>query len=709
MIASFISSIVKRICNTTGSATDGSLTHRIKDMLQLIQTLAVGCFFIVLLPVKLLARVLPTRVLSRWTTGQVSQQSQPCATENSSSTTRSIVLPIYNEDPSTWESLAYSLRVSGWDEVILTIDQPNSETQAAIDRISDPNIKFSISQSRRGKGGALHEGLTSTTGDIIGFIDADGAISTESIDKLYATVESTDAHVAIGSRDIGSNSRASQSALRQLLGQIYSRLAQAATKVQVTDFQCGAKAFDAQVWEQTHPTLRERRFGFDTEFLAHANANGYTIEEVGIEWNDPGDSEVTLYTDIPDMLRALLRVRRSLRTVSEQGTTNKQSLALVSAHPPTRGGLAEYGEKLAHAYHRRDDVVPTVVSRTTENTNREYPYQVVPRWRRDSLAAAVSLIREIADPTYDAVQFNIHMTYFGSQNLHRFVGLLIPPFLSTVLETKVVVTMHDFFEVVEDEELPDDVGRLHVWGAKIATRLLLLSDVVTVTSEKYLELVEVEYGITDAEYIPHGTFQQPMKADGGQNHETNNQPDKTDSPFTVLLFGHLGPTKDVETAVNAFERFHRRVPDSELVIAGGSHPEYPGYQKDLKQQYGDLDGVRFTGYVPDNDLRRIWKNATIATMPYHTMTGVSGVFQLAKSYGVPVVAADVEGMRTSTVDTGGDAVFVTPGDAHELCHAFEKLHGDIEYRQELASKNRKAGEECTIEDTAAMMSAVLAD
>jgi glycosyltransferase involved in cell wall biosynthesis len=90
-------------------------------------------------------------------------------------------------------------------------------------------------------------------------------------------------------------------------------------------------------------------------------------------------------------------------------------------------------------------------------------------------------------------------------------------------------------------------------------------------------------------------------------------------------------------------------------------------------------------------------------MPYRTCTGVSGVFQLAKSYGTAVVSSDVDGMRTSTVETGGDAAFYTPGDRTSLADELINLWADRERLQEIARANADAATSYTIGDTAERM------
>ncbi|WP_255197778.1 glycosyltransferase [Halorarius litoreus] len=607
--------------------------------------------------------------------------------------TRSVVVPVYCERPAVWTGLVERLRSNGWDEVVVCLDEPDEPARTAAARLDTHDwVTLSVSRTRRGKGGALQAGLSAATGAVVGYVDADGAVRVDALDEIYRQVETGAAAVAVGSRDTDDACRAGQSPLRRALGGGYRWLARRVTGVPVTDFQCGAKAFRRDVWAQVAPEMTEAGFAFDTELLARAYNEGFGVTEVPIEWNDPGDSDVRVGRDVPKLFGSLWRLNGSVDASDTDDTDDGPlRLALVSSHPPNRGHLAEYGEELATAYGARDDVSVTVLARQTEGAPRveqRSNYTVKRVWKRDSLPAAKRILGELRREPYDAVHFNLHMTYFGTTNAYRFLGLALPPLCRATLDAPVVTTLHDLLEIVEDDQVDADVGRLERLGARLATQLVLLSDATTVTADEYRDILDQRYPLGDPVHVPHGTFK---RADGGVP--------AIETPLRLLVFGFLGPTKDIETTVGAFERIREQVPDAELVIAGGTHPDYPDHRAELEARFGDIPGVEFTGYVDEDDLDGVWNDASLVVMPYHTCTGVSGVFQLAKSYGKPVVAFENEGMRTSTVETGGAAAFVEPGSEEALAARVVDLwHADGEL-EALASENAAAGTEVTMAET----------
>lgn len=616
---------------------------------------------------------------------------------------RSVVVPVYDEYPGLWHSLVERLLERQWDEVVVCLDEPDSETLASARRYEDDSrVVLSVSEARRGKGGALIEGFGETTGDVVGFVDADGAVSVRELECLFNLVEQDDADVAIGSRGLSNERQSSQSVVRRIFAAGYSMLARRATDAPVQDFQCGAKAFTREAWETVADDIGQQGFAFDTALLAQLHHAGFNIREVSIDWNDPGDSDVSLTSDVPQMLSALRSIRQSCRdagTTRPDGTATR--LGLVSCHPPDRGHLAEYCEALASEYGTREDVDLTVLSRRSDYApSVEYrgEYAVRRLWDRDSFRGSVALLRELLTGGYDVIHFNVHMTYFGTTNRYRFLGLLLPPLLSRLVDAKVVTTLHDLLEVVEDEVIEEEIGVLEVLGAVLGTQMVLLGDATTVTSDEYLDVIESRYQATDVHHVPHGTFRT-----GEGSRPT------FESPLRVLVFGHLGPTKDVETVIEAIERVQESVPDAELWVAGDSHPGYPGYREKLEKQFATTPGVRFTGYVEEFEMDELWESASMVVMPYHTCTGVSGVFQLAKSYGKPVVAYDSEGMRTSTVETGGEAAFVTPGYPDGLADEIVELWEDRDRLAEMAQANAAASSEFTITDTAERLLDIFGD
>src|SRR6476469_4576866 len=106
----------------------------------------------------------------------------------------SIVVPLYNEDESLPELLAWIRRVMHANnytyEVILVDDgsRDNSWEVIMAEREADPNVKGIKFQRNYGKSAALNEGFKAAQGEVIITMDADMQDSPDEIPELYRMI-----------------------------------------------------------------------------------------------------------------------------------------------------------------------------------------------------------------------------------------------------------------------------------------------------------------------------------------------------------------------------------------------------------------------------------------------------------------------------------------------------------------------------------------
>lgn len=382
----------------------------------------------------------------------------------------------------------------------------------------------------------------------------------------------------------------------------------------------------------------------------------------------------------------------------DTGSHDRIHIALISAYPPTKGNLAEYTAHLTDAYRRQDNVTIDVLATRAPNApNRENhrDLNVYRLWEPDAPVSAVRILRKIREKAYDAVHFNIRMGYFGSGNLARLIGLFLPSVVRLGMRVPVVVTLHDFLEIVDEAALPESIGFLERFGASLGTQFVLLSNVTTVTHPKYKEVIEEKYRVHNVEHVPHGTF-------------TSNRTRRTQrNPFRILLFGHLSPTKDYTTVFEAFEKLKSDRSDIELCIAGDSHPDHPDMRARLEQRYGSWEGVCFLGYVPEHEVENVFESSSVLVLPYYTCPGVSGVYHLAKTFAMPTIAYDTEEMHESTVTTGGVVEFVEPESPRSLASTLADLEANPERLESLAERMNHADAGPTLDDTANRLARIM--
>jgi glycosyltransferase involved in cell wall biosynthesis len=145
----------------------------------------------------------------------------------------------------------------------------------------------------------------------------------------------------------------------------------------------------------------------------------------------------------------------------------------------------------------------------------------------------------------------------------------------------------------------------------------------------------------------------------------------------VLYVGAIEPRKNVDTLLDAWENFRFRG-DFDLIIAGASG--WAG-EKTLTRLVGKPKGVRYLGYVPEDELPGLTAGASAFVYP-----------SLYEGFGFPVAQAMAAGVPVITSNTsclpevaGGSALLVDPRSAAEIQSAMEKLLTSPELRQELGA------------------------
>jgi len=160
-----------------------------------------------------------------------------------------------------------------------------------------------------GKGGALIEGLKlAGFGDLIGYVDADGATTPAAFLELVRHIG--DADCGVGSRWLpASVIHQAQTGNRQFASRVFHAIVQLFFHLNIHDTQCGAKVMKREVVEKVHPFLHIADMAFDINLLVAIKRAGYRIREVPTEWTDKAGSKVTLFRSSLTMLLSVVRIR----------------------------------------------------------------------------------------------------------------------------------------------------------------------------------------------------------------------------------------------------------------------------------------------------------------------------------------------------------------------------------------------------------------
>jgi len=120
------------------------------------------------------------------------------------------------------------------------------------------------------------------------------------------------------------------------------------------------------------------------------------------------------------------------------------------------------------------------------------------------------------------------------------------------------------------------------------------------------------------------------------------------------------------------------------VFTGATQGRYSRYPRllEMTRASGLEDLVRFTGYVPDDEMGGLYRLATALVMP--TFFGPTNIPYLeAFALGCPVIGSDIRGVREQI---GGAGLLVNPSSIQEVAEAILKIWSDEALRQELIKK-----------------------
>ena len=357
-------------------------------------------------------------------------------------------------------------------------------------------------------------------------------------------------------------------------------------------------------------------------------------------------------------------------------------ICLVTTFPPSQGGLSEYGLHIAQELHRNPFIRLTVLADKISSAEPELEgYSVQRCWSFDEPASSIHILNAIRKLKPDVVWFNLLFSTFGRNPLIAFAGLLTPV-LSRLTGCYTHVTLHHLMDTVDLKDAGVRYARSYRLAGAFATKMLLLSNSVSVLMPGYRKILHEKYGRDNVHLRSHGILsREPQYPDLARRGNPEHR---------ILAFGKWGTYKRLELMIEAFRYVSEVLPNPRLVIGGGNHPQAAGYVESMKKQYSGNSRIEFTGYVHEDRLPDLFQSSSVAVMPYSSSTGCSGVAHLACAYGVPIVCADLEDFRQMSDGEGMAIEFYKPGDAKDLAARLVRFLTDPAKQHAMAEQNFSA-------------------
>jgi glycosyltransferase involved in cell wall biosynthesis len=367
-------------------------------------------------------------------------------------------------------------------------------------------------------------------------------------------------------------------------------------------------------------------------------------------------------------------------------------IAIVTTYPPSAGSLNEYAFHFVRFLRQKPDVDEVILLADELPDGAQYPaddidapqsapLRIIPCWRFGAWNNSIRILRAVRSVRPDVVLFNIQFASFGASKAVAALGLTTPALVKFAGVTTIVL-LHNIMETVDLKSAGFGANPLieriiRMFGTA-TTRLLLRADLVALTIPKYVEILERRYRATNVLLAPHGAFDEaPMPSF-----------DLPSGPLQIMTFGKFGTYKRVEALIEAYQLLLAQDrPPLELVIAGTDSPNAAGYLEGLRRQYAHVPGLRFTGYVAEEDVPRIFGEAAVVVFPYTSTTGSSGVLHQAGNYGKAVALPQLGDLAELVAEEGYTGEFFEPNDPRSLAEALGRVLDDPARRRALGMQN----------------------
>lgn len=205
----------------------------------------------------------------------------------------SVVIPCYNESETLRGIVAEVLALASDDLSLelLIIDDCSTDDSLKVAEdlaLSHPAVKVLKHTANQGKGAALKTGFMSATGDFVCVQDADLEYDPKDYLKMLKPLLEERMDVVFGSRYLQQHERRVLRWWHSAMNGFLTLFSNVLSDMALTDMETCYKLFRAEVIREIAPKLRERRFGFEPECVAHVargmRTRGWRVCECAISY-----------------------------------------------------------------------------------------------------------------------------------------------------------------------------------------------------------------------------------------------------------------------------------------------------------------------------------------------------------------------------------------------------------------------------------------
>jgi glycosyltransferase involved in cell wall biosynthesis len=220
----------------------------------------------------------------------------------------SVIIPALNEA----ESIGAVVRSVPWSEIAECIVVDNGSTDATAEMAREAGAR--VIAAPRGYGAAMNAGVQAAVGEVLVFVDGDGADPVEEMARIAGPVERGEADLVLASRIMGRREKGSMNGAQVFAAHLIGWMVRVLYGFRYTDM-CAFRAIRRETVEKMK--MCEMTFGWNLEMQIKAVKMGLRVHEVPVDYRRRigGESKVSgnLVTSVKAAWRILgvfVRVRK---------------------------------------------------------------------------------------------------------------------------------------------------------------------------------------------------------------------------------------------------------------------------------------------------------------------------------------------------------------------------------------------------------------
>lgn len=156
---------------------------------------------------------------------------------------------------------------------------------------------------------------------------------------------------------------------------------------------------------------------------------------------------------------------------------------------------------------------------------------------------------------------------------------------------------------------------------------------------------------------------------------------------TALYVGSGEKRKNLPTLLHGFKKLTKKYPDVKLMLVGRLEDHIRNKLQEFVKELGITKQLIFTGYVPSEELPKLYNVADVLVFPTLYEGGFGLPILEAMSCGVPVIVSNIPPLKeTVGIDTG---IMVDPRDVNGFAKAMYEVLTNDGLREEMIKKGLK--------------------